>query len=176
MKNEEILEDNISYLVQEMKSMKQNHITPQYNKLFPALPTAVDRVAKNQAVIVIKNNNENEATHVENMTKLKDAVVQSSAAVVKTYKNGVKDTVLICQNEASKNKLLPHVNTIFPQHKVSTPQSRLPTFCGKCGEEHDTRECQSDIKKCINCTINSARLIMKHRGRNVQATNVSKRS
>ena len=274
LKNEDILvnrlalmEENITFLVQEMKSMKQNSSTPQYNKLFPALPvTGADRVSNNQSVIVIKNNNDTDVTHDENMTKLKDAAVESSAAVVKTYKNGVKDTVLVCQNEASKNKLLPHVNDIFPQHKVSTPQSRLPTItikdiesniskedllkavqkqnsengltevtednfkiifirkvesfhthlpdtyqavvrvsdqirdsikvafdyvyinlqrckvwdrlfvrrcnkcqdfkhfhkqcksekniCGKCGEEHDTRQCQSDIKKCINCSRN----------------------
>ena len=61
------------------------------------------------------------------MSKLTKAAVQSSASVLKTYQNGVDETVLVCQNESSKQKLLPHVNDIFPQQKVSTPLPRLPT-------------------------------------------------
>jgi hypothetical protein len=62
------------------------------------------------------------------MNKIKVAAVESSAAVIKTYTNGVGDTVLVCQNEASKQKLLPRVNEVFKENKVSTPQSRLPTI------------------------------------------------
>ena len=62
------------------------------------------------------------------MNKLRDAAVQSSVNVLKTYENRVQDTVLICRNESSKQKLMPHVSNIFSQHKVTTPPSRVPSI------------------------------------------------
>lgn len=138
------MEDNISFLVHEIRAMKENPKTGtavpnQETQPQPAMSWA--DVANKPAVIVIeKKEGEDSETHTTNMSKLKDAAVQSSAAVLKTYKNGVQNTVLICRNEASKEKLLPHVNNIFTEHKVSTPPSRLPTVTIKDIESNISKE------------------------------------
>ena len=133
-----VMEESIAFLVHEMKAMKENPTNA--SKDHPPPVTYADKVANKPAVIVIeKKQDEDSQTHNTNMNKLKDAAVQSSAGVLRTYKNGVQNTVLVCRNESSKEKLLPHVATIFPQHKVSTPPSRLPTVT--------IRDIESEISK-----------------------------
>ena len=134
LKNEDILvnrlalmEENIAFLVQEIRSMKENAAAPVAPVSYAAA-AGKPAVVEKPAVIVIENKpEENTESRTSKIKKLKDAAVQSSASVVKTYQNGVNETVLVCHNENSKNKLLPHVKNIFTDQKVSTPQSRMPT-------------------------------------------------
>ena len=136
LKNEDILvnrlalmEENINFLVTEIKSMKENAVPAAPATYAAAVHTPpLAPVVEKPAVIVIENKAaDNDEARTTKITKLKDAAVESSASVVKTYQNGVKDTVLICHNESSKEKLMPHVKKIFPDQKVTTPQSRMPT-------------------------------------------------
>ena len=141
-----VMEENIAFLVKEIKTMKQVPSTSNtINDTLPVLPPPVisyaEKAARKPAVIVIeKKQGEDAEMHNTNMNKLKDAAVQSSAGVLKTYQNGVESTVLVCKNESSKQKLMPHVGTIFPEHKVSTPPSRLPSITIKDIETNITKD------------------------------------
>ena len=145
LKNDDILvnrlasmEENLLFLVKEIKSLKQIQSTSD-NEVEVVRPSYADKVNK-PAVIVIENKTGEEAEiQKSNMDKLKKAAVQSSASVLKTYQNGVHDTVLICNDESSKQKLLPHITNIFSDRKISTPASRLPTITIK--------EIESNISK-----------------------------
>ena len=131
------MEENLLFLVKEIKSLKQN---PSSSGNQDIRPSYADKVNK-PAVIVIEGKTGEEAeTQKINMDKLKKAAIQSSASVLKTYLNGVQDTVLICNDESSKQKLLPHVTKIFSDRKVSTPPSRLPTVTIKDIESNITKE------------------------------------
>ena len=122
-----VMEENIAYLVKEIKTIKLIPATTNETQP-PAVTSYAAKAAVAPAIIVIeKKQGEDAETYNTNMNKLRDAAVQSSANVIKTYRNGVHDTVLICRNESSKKKLMPHVSNIFAQHKVSTPPSRVPT-------------------------------------------------
>ena len=138
-----VMEENIAFLVKEIKTMKQvpNTSNTINDTLPPPVISYAEKAARKPAVIVIeKKQGEDAEMHNTNMNKLKDAAVQSSAGVLKTYQNGVESTVLVCKNESSKQKLMPHVGTIFPEHKVSTPPSRLPSITIKDIETNITKD------------------------------------
>ena len=62
-----------------------------------------------------------------NVDEVKNAAITNSAAVIKTYKNAVGSTVFVCENEKSKDTLLPHLSKVFQGQKILTPPSRQPT-------------------------------------------------
>ncbi|GIY04542.1 hypothetical protein CEXT_688631, partial [Caerostris extrusa] len=74
-------------------------------------------------------------------------------------------TIIEAQRILTKGKLLINFITcqVKPYHKLKrcfkcqqighlSYDHKNKTMCGKCGEEHDTRKCSSEIKKCVNCT------------------------
>ena len=144
-----VMEENISYLVKEIKAIKQ--VPRAIDTQQPAAPSYASQISfpplPAPAVIVIeKKEGEDPETHKNNMVKLRDAAVQSSANVLKTYKNGVQDTVLICRNESSKQKLMPHVSNIFSQHKVITPPARVPSITIK---DMETKISNADLLAAV---------------------------
>ena len=137
-----VMEQNISYLVQEVKSMQEKASNPTSDTI-PAttIRSYADTIKNKPEVIVIeKKQDQDPATHESNMAKLKDAASQSSAGVLRTYKNSAENFVLVCRNKSSKDKLLPHVNNIFSEHKVSTPPAKLPTVTIKDLNINTTKE------------------------------------
>ena len=95
--------------------------TPQAGQSF------ADKV-KSSVIIIEKKPGEAEDDHTNGLRQVKQAAVESSAAVLSTYQNKVGNTVVVCRSEESKKKLLPHVTAAFNEHKVHTPPPRLPTI------------------------------------------------
>lgn len=127
-----LMEENMNIMVTKINKIEQavtNPVQPAPTSTAPVTkPSYADKLKPAIIVIEKKVGEENPEVHTQNMNKIKVAAVESAAAVLKTYRNGVGDTVLVCRNEASKQKLLPRVNEVFKENKVSTPQSRLPTI------------------------------------------------
>ena len=64
------------------------------------------------------------------MDQIYQAAVDSNAAVSKAYKNHAGDTVLVCEDEQSKQSILPVLNDTMDKERftVVTPASRLPSI------------------------------------------------
>ena len=39
----------------------------------------------------------------------------------------------------------------FNHYAYRCPQKSLPPICGTCSEQHETKNCNSNVRKCINC-------------------------
>ena len=92
----------------------------------PPIPTYAQK-ASTSAVIVIKKKVNGVSADIE---KIHQAAVNTNASVSNTYKNNKGDTVVVCDNQESKDSLLPVLqqemdNTRF---SVVTPAQRLPTI------------------------------------------------
>jgi hypothetical protein len=63
------------------------------------------------------------------MDKIYKAVVDTNAAVSKAYTNTAGDTVVVCEDEKSRESILPVLNDTMDKErfKVVTPKTRLPT-------------------------------------------------
>ena len=64
------------------------------------------------------------------MGTIHKAVVDTNASLVKTYKNNVGDTVVVCEDEKSKESILPVLRNTINQdnYKIETPVSKLPSI------------------------------------------------
>lgn len=80
-----------------------------------------------QSVIVIKKKTNGPAA---DMDMIYNAAVESNAAVAKAYKNNVGDTVVVCEDEKSKESILPALEGTIDKDKfdIITPASKLPTI------------------------------------------------
>ena len=92
----------------------------------PPIPTYAQK-ASTSAVIVLKKKVNGVSADIE---KIHQAAVNTNASVSNTYKNNKGDTVVVCDNQESKDSLLPVLqqemdNTRF---SVVTPAQRLPTI------------------------------------------------
>ena len=63
----------------------------------------------------------------ETMNQLNKVARESKVAIKKTFTNKAGKTVVVCQNQKSKEAILPHVNRLFAERKISTPKPKLPT-------------------------------------------------
>ena len=63
----------------------------------------------------------------ETMNQLNKVARESKVAIKKTYTNKAGKTVVVCQNQKSKEVILPHLNELFAERKISTPKPKLPT-------------------------------------------------
>ena len=92
-------------------------------------------------IIVDKSEEEpSESERKSRMEELKQVAIQSKASIKRAFTNKSGKTVVLCNNEKSKEIMLPHVNKLFPASKVNTPEPKLPTISvpfidGKYGKE-----------------------------------------
>ena len=80
-----------------------------------------------QSVIVIKKKVNGPAADMDMIYK---AAVDTNAAITKAYKNNVGDTVVVCEDDKSKESMLPQLqNTIDTgKYNIVTPVSKRPTI------------------------------------------------
>lgn len=76
-----------------------------------------------QSVIIIKKSEE-----AVDIAKIQQAAINSRAAVSSAYQNKIGDTVIVCENQESKERLLPNINEVLPDHTVITPPAKQPTI------------------------------------------------
>ena len=91
----------------------------------PAISYA-SKVKSTRSVIVIKKKGNGPPA---DMDTIYQAAVDNNAAVSNAYKNNTGDTVVVCEDEQSKQSMLPALNGKLDTEKfeVITPPSRLPT-------------------------------------------------
>ena len=151
------IEENIERLAANMavisKRLEENEVHKERVAFFDAINTSPTRIsapapkltfaetlkAKKPAVIVVQpdDSDGNSATDSEPMSevsvqssldKIEKAAVSTASVVTKTYKNKRGHLTIVCENENAKQTLLPHVEEVFPDKKVTAPVSRLPTI------------------------------------------------
>ena len=119
------MQDRFKGLEDMMKVLAEKNTIP-----VPQVPTVpatfADKVKSNRSVIVIKKTKNGAPADMDIIYK---AAVDTNAAVSNAYKNNTGDTVVVCENDESKNSLLPELNQKIDtdRFKVVTPASRLPS-------------------------------------------------
>ena len=100
-------------------------ITPTQGKSYAAAASSGEA----PSLIIVEKPEENLTTaeKKKKMEELKKAAIQSKAAIKATYTNKSGKTVVLCNNEKSKEAMLPHVTKVFTSSKVITPSPKLPT-------------------------------------------------
>lgn len=63
-----------------------------------------------------------------NLETIEDFAIQSKTSIRSSYTNKRGNHVVVCENERSKDILLPKVKAVFNKQKVVTPPSKLPTI------------------------------------------------
>ena len=118
------LQDMVKKLVTEKEEMPVPPAEPTYAEMAvkPKIP-----VIPKQAVIVIKKKGNGPPA---DMDMIYSAAVDSNAAVAKAYKNTVGDTVVVCEDEKSRESILPVLEGSIDKDKfnIVTPVSKLPTI------------------------------------------------
>ena len=79
------------------------------------------------AVIVIKKNGTGEDGTVDRKI-IRDAAVSSRAGVKSTYTNSQGHLVVVCENEAAKQRLVPNLKEKVKDREIVTPAQRTPTI------------------------------------------------
>ena len=99
-------------------------ITPTQGKSYAAAASSGEA----PSLIIVEKPEENLTTaeKKKKMEELKKAAIQSKAAIKATYTNKSGKTVVLCNNEKSKEAMLPHVTKVFTSSKVITPSPKLP--------------------------------------------------
>ena len=76
-----------------------------------------------------------------NIREVTEAAVQVKAGVIRSMVNNAGQTVIVCDSEKSKKALLPHVEKVFHERNIKTPNPRLPSitvpFIGKKYENEE---------------------------------------
>ena len=71
---------------------------------------------------------ESEEARDNNIREVTEAAVQVKAGVNRSFVNKAGQTVIVCDSEKSKKALLPHVEKVFKQRNIKTPDPRLPSI------------------------------------------------
>lgn len=120
-----VMEESVSDIKQDILAIK-NHVLnepPRIDNInFPPLP----RPSKpSDSVLVVKKPADKPS--VDRQT-IKDAVINSRVAVSSTYVNKRGDTVMILDNEASKDRLAADLREKIGNSEIVLPVSRMPTI------------------------------------------------
>ena len=113
-----------------------------------------------KSIIVIKK-----GEHEIDNTSIIKVAVNSKAAVTSMYKNKSGDTVLICDNNKSKEKLLPNLKEKMKGHTLITPPARQPTITITAIDSDYTKENlfemirDQNVDRNINIDENNFRLL-----------------
>ena len=113
--------NGLENLIREFTN-KENHVPA--NTVPAQAPTYAEAAKSTQSVIVIKKKTNGPSA---SMDLIYDAAIELNAAVTKAYTNKVGDTVVVCEDEKSKEAMLPVLRNTMENYKVVTPASRLPT-------------------------------------------------
>ena len=107
-------------MIQALAKLKEKAPEP----IVPVRPTYAEKAS---AVIVIKKKVNGPSA---DMDIIYQAAVNTNAAVSKAYKNRTGDTVVVCDDEASKQSMLPILNEKMESDRftVITPPPRRPTI------------------------------------------------
>ena len=124
----EVMMDKFQGLEDTMKKMVETKVEPAaavINKDYPPLPSFSDKVSK--GVIVIKKKKNGPSADMDAIYR---AAVDTNTAVSKAYNNNAGDTVVVLEDEKSKESMLPLLNEAMDNDSftVVTPKSRLPTI------------------------------------------------
>ena len=105
--------------------VKSNEDSNKQNTFKNPLPG--ESYADKASVIVVKKKTNGPAADME---AIHNIAVQTNAAISKAYTNKFGDTVVVCENQESKNSMLPALNNTVDKEKyaVLTPDPRLPTI------------------------------------------------
>ena len=133
MKDENVMMDRFNKMEADIRDIKQllrkDKDTPQPTG---HTPTWAEKVANKPAAIVIKQGPSEERDDrpvtADNLEEIKNIAIHKSAEVLSTYKNKQGNHVIICQNERSKEALMPHLVETFPSKTLVTPPPRCPTI------------------------------------------------
>ena len=125
------IKDKFSGLENMIRELSNsNKINPVPADIAPAYvpahaPSYANVVKSTQSVIVIKKKTNGPPA---DMDKIYKAAVDSNAAVAKAYTNNVGDTVVVCEDDKSKESMLPVLKNTMENYEVVTPASRRPTI------------------------------------------------
>ena len=119
--------------IQEIKNLLKNAPAPQaqepVNPDYPPLPPAGGiysrKVKPSDSVIVIDNDAQ---AHPIERKVLQDAAFTTGVAVSSTYQNKKGNTVVICESEAAKVRLVADLRERVKDRQIKTPAQRLPTI------------------------------------------------
>ena len=130
MKDENIMMDRVGKMERDINTIKQ--LLTQKPATAPTeTPTFAQKLINKPSPIIIKPG-EGEAGNTpitdDNLNDIRDFAVDKSIKLVSAYKNKQGHHVFMCQNEKSKEVLLPHIAQTFPAKKLVTPSPHRPTI------------------------------------------------
>ena len=180
MKDENIMMDRVANMERDINSIKQLLIqkpaiasanTPTVTASADT-PTFAQKVINKPTPIIIKpGEGEDGDTPIteDNLNNIRHFAVDKSVELVSAYKNKQGHQVFLCQNEKSKEVLLPHIAQTFPTKKLVTPAPHCPTITikdihGTYNKEqfYDTVKQQNDR---IDITPDNFKVIFVKEGR-----------
>ena len=142
-KKDIIVSNRMCLMEEEMRSIKetldqkfyglQDTIKGLVNGNFANVSTTLpgesfaDKVKSDRSVIVIKKKKNGPPA---DMDTIRQAAVNTNSAISKAYKNNSGDTIIVCEDQASKDSMVPALTEAIDKDKftVVTPASRQPTI------------------------------------------------
>lgn len=118
--------DEIRNMMENISKVKEQPI-PRVDTGPPPVQTYAEKAKSSSSVIVIKKKVNGPSA---DMDKIHQAAVNTNASVSNTYKNNCGDTVVVCENQESKDSLLPVLQNEIDNDRftVVTPAERVPTI------------------------------------------------
>lgn len=126
-----VMEEKVASVQDSVLEIKNLLLREPSHQDFPDLPTPGGNYARkakvksSDSVIVIEN--DAQAQPIDRKI-LQEASYSSKAAVSSTYQNKQGNTVLICQSEAAKDRLVADLRERVKDRPIKTPAQRLPTI------------------------------------------------
>ena len=120
-----VMDETISSVKDDVQMIKDILLNGQKNPDIPVQNTYAQVVKSSDSVVVIKKGAEAE---VVNRDIIKDASINSKVGISSTYNNNKGDTVLVCDSEQGKNRLVANLKEKIKNREIITPQPKRPTI------------------------------------------------
>lgn len=131
MKDENVMMDRIGQIERDINTIKQLVTQKPATAAASVTPTFAEKVINKPSPIIIKPGEaeDGDAPITEdNLKNIRNFAVDQSIELVSAYKNKQGHHVFMCQNEKSKQALLPHIAQTFPTKNLITPAPHRPTI------------------------------------------------
>ena len=142
-----VLEESITDIKQDILAIKNHVLTEQPRIDNVNFPPLQQPSKPSDSVLVVKKPADKPSADRE---MIKAAVINSRVAVSSTYVNKRGDTVMILDNEASKDRLAANLRETVGPSEIVLPVSRMPTIRITGMDENFTPQAVFDSAKELN--------------------------
>ena len=130
LKDENIMMDRVGKMERDINKIMQIVTQKPHTVAANVAPTYAKVVNKPTPIIIKPGDGEGGDVPItdDNIEQIREFAVERSVELVSAYKNKQGHQVFMCQNEKSKEVLLPQITCTFPTKKLVTPPPHRPTI------------------------------------------------